>query len=117
MTPGKTLFEVFTASDEALSVHAARASDPATSHQAARESAASETRRSQLRLVMEAVKVAPGLTSAELGAFLNMDRYAVARRLPELRRVGLVTNGPAKHCSRTGKVGITWNPTTKGLLP
>lgn len=102
--------------DEALAVHTARASDPATSHAAARESAKSEFRRSQLRLCMEAVRVAPGMTSAEYGAFLRMDRYAVARRLPELRRVGLVSNGPVKTCSRTGKLGLTWNPTEKGRI-
>jgi CRP-like cAMP-binding protein len=108
---------------KAAAIHTARASDPDTSHAAARLSSVSERRRSQLRLVLEAVRVAPGMTSAEYGAFLGMDRYAVARRLPELRLAGLVDNGPdithprTKICSRTGHSALIWNPTEKGKLP
>jgi hypothetical protein len=62
----------------------ARRSDPITSHEAAAQMAASGAIGRQAQEVLGAVMRWPGLTSLELGARLEIDRWAVARRLPEL---------------------------------
>jgi hypothetical protein len=52
--------------------------------------------------VFAAVMAHPGWTSAELaGAATGLDRYQVARRLPELEHEGRVVKGP--HRRRAGR--------------
>lgn len=86
----------------------ARNSDPQTSHQAAREITASGKRASQQHQCLEAMKFWPGKTSAELASLMGVDRYMVARRLPELRDANKVVNGMARRCRVTGKRAMTW---------
>lgn len=85
--------------------HAARASDPESSKRAARKAAAfvSEQQADTLR----AVVAHPGQTSKALAERSGRDRYALARRLPELMKSGLV-----RRTVMPG--GARWYATTKG---
>jgi hypothetical protein len=62
----------------------ARTTDPETSHEAGDAIRASGELGRQQTAVLEAVRRWPGLTSLELGARMKLDRWAIARRLPEL---------------------------------
>jgi hypothetical protein len=91
----------------------ASAKDPWTSHEAANDLTRSGIRAEQKLQVLKALRQYPGSTSAELAAKSGMDRYRTARRLPDLRADGLVTNGmpqQCKPCSVTGKMALIWNP-------
>ena len=86
----------------------ARRTDPATSHEAAERVTADGSRAVQTAECLDAVARWPGCTSAELAVRMGCSRYVPARRLPELRSVGAVANGPARKCSVTGKLALTW---------
>lgn len=68
----------------------ARRRDPLSSHAAADRAEASGAIGRQAQRVLDALRATPGLTSAELAARHGIDRYAAARRLPELAARGLV---------------------------
>ena len=92
---------------------AARSSDPETSRAAGRAVTLSGDRERQVRSVAEAVRRHPGLTSAELAAACGLDRYVVARRLPDGEKVGLVRRGEPRACTATPRPGLkalTWFP-------
>lgn len=87
----------------------ARSTDPDTSHEAA-EAIRSEAER-QCDEVLAMVAARPGLTSRELAAHFGVDRYMVARRLPELRDArGAVTCGDKRRCRVSGLAAMTWWP-------
>jgi CRP-like cAMP-binding protein len=86
----------------------ARRSDPVTSHLAAEQITASGARSKQAAACLAAVRMNPGSTSAELAVAAGIDRYTAARRLPELRARGEVSNGPARLCRVTGRAALTW---------
>ena len=86
----------------------ARNTDPQTSHRSATELTTSGKRDAQKARVLTAVKDHPGLTSSELARISGLDRYLVARRLPDLRNDRLVYNGQARECSVTRKQALTW---------
>jgi CRP-like cAMP-binding protein len=88
----------------------ARKHDPDTSKQAAEAITASGKRDAQAKAVHLAVRGYRGHTSAELAKLCGYDRHMVARRLPELERLGLVQKGEARACSTTGKSATTWWP-------
>ena len=85
----------------------ARNTDPETSHEAADAIKASGELGRQQMAVLAAVRRWPGLTSLELGARMKLDRWAVARRLPELEGVH-VRKGEAKTVN--GRRHVTWWP-------
>lgn len=87
----------------------ARRTDPATSHEAAAAMLASGAIGRQAQDVLDAVRRWPGLTSLELGARMEIDRWAVARRLPELEGAGHVRRGEARQVN--GRRHLTWWPT------
>ena len=87
----------------------ARMSDPVTSRRAADQVTRSGRRGSQKRAVLELVRLWPGRTSAELARSGELDRYVVARRLPDLCRDGLVRRGDERMCSVTDNQAITWS--------
>jgi hypothetical protein len=69
---------------------------------------------SNRRGVLNLVTDHPGLTSVELWRNANelgrdLSRHEISRRLPELRKAGLVVNGPARTCSVAGSRQMTWN--------
>jgi hypothetical protein len=90
----------------------ARRRDPASSLEAADEIERSGRARAQAERVLAAVRCYPNSTSMELARFAKLDRYAVARRLPELRDVDLVEQVlPGEHtvpCQVSGKRVCRW---------
>lgn len=88
--------------------HPARATHPGTSHEAARHVVESGLQADQQLVALAAVKSAPGLTSHELAQRSTLDRYMLARRLPELADAGLVWRGPKKPCSVSRRSACTW---------
>ena len=50
----------------------------------------------------------PGRTSRELAAQIGMDRHEVARRLPELERMGWVWKGDPRKCEIGGTTAYIW---------
>lgn len=86
----------------------ARNTDPISSHLAASEITASGIRGEQHRIVLDAVLQYPGRTSFELSRLCNLDRYQVARRLPELEDGNLVKKSKMRKCSITTRKAVTW---------
>lgn len=83
----------------------ARNTDPSSSHDAAAELAASGQLYVQRAVVLRALIATPGSTSAELAADHNLDRYMVARRLPELLAA---CRGEIRTCRQSRRSAMTW---------
>ena len=47
-------------------------------------------------------------TSMEIAVAADLDRYIVARRLPDLEHDGLVERGEMRECSVSRRQAITW---------
>lgn len=88
----------------------ARASDPLTSHEAARET---PTRAKHREIVWSAVQRYPGLTYRELAEHCELDPVEVMRRLADLHSVDWVYHGERRRCSVGGKSCLVWWP--KGI--
>ncbi|WP_329767336.1 MarR family winged helix-turn-helix transcriptional regulator [Stenotrophomonas maltophilia] len=88
--------------------HPARASDLSTSHDAAHYVVASGLQAHQHDQSAKAVADYPGMTSKELAQATGLDRYMLARRLPELIKTGRVWRGPNKPCPVSGRTACTW---------
>lgn len=86
-----------------------RATDPESSHEADQQNRSSGARASQQHRVLMWVRRWPGRTSRELAALANVDRYMVARRLPELEPIHL-RRGDLRKCAVTHKRAVTWFP-------
>lgn len=71
----------------------ARRGDAETSHAAAHRQNASGRRSDQQRIVLDLVKRIPGLCSKEYAQHCSLDRYQVARVLPQLAHSNLVIRG------------------------
>jgi hypothetical protein len=84
-----------------------RRSDPETSHEAAEGVRRSGELGRQQLAVLAAVQRWPGLTSLELGARMEINRWAVARRLPELEPVHVRKGEPRVV---NGRRHVTWFP-------
>lgn len=125
-------FDMFAEAVQAPPVEtpAARATDPVSSVEAAEQVTTSGVRFDQQRRALAAVRAFPGRTSHELAEAAGIDRYELARRLPEVRTAGLVFNPideslPAdpltgasnpllKRCSVTGRRALVWLPKSPG---
>lgn len=92
----------------------ARATDPATSFDAAREVERSGKALAQRDICLARVRVRPGLTAAEIAEDTAQERHVPSRRLPELRARGRVVNGPARICTVMGSMSLTWYPAADG---
>jgi DNA-binding MarR family transcriptional regulator len=68
----------------------ARRTDPVASHLAADTAERTGTISKQAAIVLAAVVEFPGLTSKQLATVCELDRYQIARRLPEMEQCGLV---------------------------
>ena len=88
----------------------ARNTDPESSHIAAREITYSGSRASQQIRVLEAVTNYPGNTSHELSFKIGMDRYQIARRLPELESNGFIQKGQLRKDRINDRMVVTWWP-------
>lgn len=94
--------------------HPARNTDIGTSHAAADFIAASGIQKDQQAKAAAAVKLHPGLTSMKLAQVTGLDRYMLARRLPELLKAEQVWRGPAMPCPVSGRSACTWWPVAPG---
>lgn len=84
----------------------ARSADPLSSVLAG-ETIESSGKASMQRLkALAAVRSNPGLTSKELSAKTGLDRYMLARRLPEL--LVEVEKGAMRICSVSKRICVTW---------
>jgi hypothetical protein len=59
----------------------------------------------------------PGLTSWELADISGMEYGALERRLPDLRRKGIVKTGPKRKCRVANKPCHTWFPAAEATSP
>lgn len=91
---------------------AARMTDPETSHAAEQEINRTGTRATQQHQVLAAVRRYPGRTSAELARLVGLDRYMVAKRLPELEPLH-VQRGPKRQCAANHRPALTWSAVEK----
>jgi len=89
---------------------AARSTDPVTSHEAAEHMTKTGKRQAQQAKVLKALKKFPGRTSAELAGRAKLDRYMVARRLPELVTGLKAKRGDVRQCRKGGRNAVTWYP-------
>lgn len=92
----------------------ARRDDPDTSHFAASE-ISQRLLASQKLAILRFVVRRGGLTSLEIARESGIDRYVVARRLPDLRKDGLVSDTGSKRDLVTGRLGRSWIATARGL--
>lgn len=92
----------------------ARSTDASSSHQAAAELEASGRGRLQAERVLSALRKYPNSTSRELADFAGLDRYEVARRLPELHAAHLIARydvtALTAPCAVSGKRAVRWCP-------
>lgn len=93
-----------------IATPAARSTDPATSHHAADAVTASGVRAFQQSIAAATVARFPGCTSMELASKAKLDRYMLARRLPECETANAVRRGEARECAVSGRQAITWWP-------
>ena len=88
----------------------ARNTDPATSHAAAHKTEDGGRAGAQRKACLAEVQKNQGKTAAEIAKATGLERHVPSRRLPELRVAGSVKNGPARICSVTGRMSLTWLP-------
>jgi len=88
----------------------ARNTDPVTSHEAAREILDSGRAAVQRQAAARCVVTNPGRTSLELSRLGELDRYQLARRLPEIESAGLVFRAGIRRDEQTGRSGVCWWP-------
>jgi hypothetical protein len=83
----------------------ARLTDLVTSHLAGEAIEASGEAALQRQQALAAVSLYPGLTSKELAHKSGLDRYMLARRLPEVRQI---EKGDIVKCSISKRACVTW---------
>lgn len=83
----------------------ARASDPLTSWQSAEHITNSGKAADQRATAIQAVHAHPGLTSFELSQHCQLDRFQLARRLPECKSL---VKGESRQCRVSGRQAVTW---------
>lgn len=104
-----------------VSAHAvphSRTGDPVSSYLAGEEVHAGGLAERQSAAILSLVTRNPCLTSRELaGLAEGIDRHAIARRLPELERAGLVVRAGFRRCRAGGRLSVTWGlPPAQGRL-
>lgn len=87
----------------------ARNNDPTTSHEAATQLKDSGKHAHQKTVVLGALsRCRMSATSAEIAQDNELDRYLVARRLPDLEKDGWVEKEGKRQCRVTGRKGVVW---------
>ena len=82
-----------------------RNNDPPTSEIAGRDMEASGSARRHRAMCFDAVAQTPGLTAREIENRLGIKAH---KRLPELRRAGMVRSGRSRTCTVSGRLAMTW---------
>lgn len=101
----------FAAIEKSLRAPISAKADPSTSREAAAKITHSGKREGQQLAALALVRKYPGCTSLELARKGGtMDRYVLARRLPEIERGGLVYQSTPKVCGISGHKAVTWWP-------
>ena len=103
--------DLFAQRSRIVATPAARRRDPVSSHLAAAHITRSGKRGAQQDQAAAAVRAHPGHTSFELALLTSLDRYLLARRLPECETAGRVKRGLIRHCTVTGRMAMEWVPT------
>jgi hypothetical protein len=84
-----------------------RNNDPPTSALAGQEAEADGLVQRQRTMCLATVMQTPGLTAREIEDCLGIKAH---KRLPELRRAGMLRNGPLRTCTVSSKLAMTWQP-------
>lgn len=90
-----------------------RRTDPPSSKEAAHKQVSSGRHDAQLVAVLHGVEEYPGRTSRELAELTEMDRYMVARRLPDLNKMSRVIRGRMRKCRAGNALAMVWWPWPK----
>ena len=88
--------------------------DQDTSYEAAENYDKTGKRNHHFSLILIAMSGLSPFTSAEIAAWSELDRWQVARRLPEMARAGLVARDGKKTCSVLKSNCVAWKLTAKG---
>lgn len=86
-----------------------RSTDPETSAEAEQHINGSGQRATQQHRILSLVRRFPGMTSRELAARANMDRYIVGRRLSELAPKW-IRRSEKRVCGVSRLRALTWRP-------
>ncbi len=84
-----------------------RNTDPPTSALAGQDAETDGSAQRHRAMCLETVMQRPGLTAREIEDRLGIKAH---KRLPELRRAGMVRNGRTRICTVSGKQAMTWHP-------
>lgn len=95
---------------EALS----KKNDPDTSREAGKRYDKSHKRTIHFQQILITMSDLFPFTSAEIARWSPLDRFQVARRLPEMERFGLVSRGNKKYCSVVKQDCVGWKLTAAG---
>lgn len=88
---------------------AAKSNDPWTSHEAGDDVVEAGVTLKHFGEILKAMAADEPRTSAEIARVCTLDRWQVARRLPEMERRDLVQRGPARLCRVCSRQSITWH--------
>ncbi|MDX5516181.1 winged helix-turn-helix domain-containing protein [Stenotrophomonas sp. RG-453] len=94
--------------------HLTRSTDITGSHEAVALLVRSGRHAAQKDRTEAAVKRYPGMTSMQLAHATGMDRYMVARRLPDLAKEGRAHRGAKALCPISNITVCTWWPVAQG---
>jgi hypothetical protein len=110
-TPARALFQQRTTHPQPNRSHDViqnfRNSDPPTSALAGQEVETRGLARRHRTMCLDHILKTPGQTAREIEDELGIKAH---KRLPELRRGGLVRNGKPRPCSVSGRLALTWHP-------
>jgi len=86
-----------------------RTSDPLSSKLADKEITLNGTREKQIKQAYEAVKQHRNCTSRELSELTGLDRYMLARRLPECNQAVKCSDENMRKCRYSNRSCVTWD--------
>ena len=95
----RTLFDLIPSS---------KTNDPLPSFEAADRVNKSGARQANIERVYKAVQRHQGFTSHELSYIVDLERHETARRLSDLKNMGLARQGPKRRCAKGGAEAVTW---------
>jgi len=86
----------------------AKTNDPVTSWEAGEEIHETGTAQRHVEIILCTLSPHHSLTSAEIAAECELDRWQVARRLPEMERKNLAERWEIRKCAVTNRKCVTW---------